>query len=76
MAKTWPRSWPSTVRAGPDNYKFFDLPIANYASSSYDKVMRGGKAVGLSMFAGYSFNERAVLSLGVVDADIDARRRS
>jgi vanillate/3-O-methylgallate O-demethylase len=33
--------------------------------------MRGGKVVGLSMFTGYSFNERAGLSLGVVDADIN-----
>jgi vanillate/3-O-methylgallate O-demethylase len=51
-------------------YKFFDVPIANYASSSYDRVTRGGKLVGLSMFAGYSFNERVGLSLGVVDPDI------
>jgi vanillate/3-O-methylgallate O-demethylase len=26
--------------------------------------------VGMSMFNGYSYNERAVLSLGVVDADV------
>ena len=60
----------ASLAVGTDNYKFFDLPIANYASSSYDKVMRGDKVVGLSMFTGYSFNERAGLSLGVVDADI------
>jgi len=60
----------ASLAIGTDNYKFFDLPIANYASSSYDKVMRGDKVVGLSMFTGYSFNERAGLSLGVVDADI------
>jgi vanillate/3-O-methylgallate O-demethylase len=51
-------------------YKFFDLPIANYASSSYDRVTSGGKTVGLSMFTGYSHNERCGLSLGVVDADV------
>jgi vanillate/3-O-methylgallate O-demethylase len=51
-------------------YKFIDLPLSNYASSSYDKVTMGGRVVGLSMFAGYSFNERAMLSLGTVDADI------
>jgi vanillate/3-O-methylgallate O-demethylase len=61
----------ASLVAGPDNYKFFDLPIANYASSSYDKVMMGGKVVGLSMFTGYSFNERVGLSLGVVDANIE-----
>jgi vanillate/3-O-methylgallate O-demethylase len=33
-------------------------------------VQRDGKTVGLSMFAGYSYNERAYLSLGVVDPDV------
>ena len=35
-----------------------------------------GKIVGLSMFSGYSYNERSMLSLGIVDADIDDRHRS
>lgn len=52
-------------------YKYYDFPNANYASSSYDKVTLGGKVVGLSMFAGYSHNERCGLSLGVVDAHIN-----
>ncbi len=52
------------------NGKFFDLPIANYASSNYDKVARDGKTVGLSMFGGYSFSERCGLSLGIVDPDV------
>jgi vanillate/3-O-methylgallate O-demethylase len=52
-------------------YKFFDLPIANYASSSYDAVTMNGKVVGLSMFTGYSHNERCGLSLGVVDSHIN-----
>ena len=53
-----------------DPFKFIDLPLSNYASSSYDKVVMGDRTVGLSMFSGYSFNERAMLSLGVVDPDI------
>ena len=36
----------------------------------YDKVMKGGKVVGLSMFSGISYNEQSMLSLGVVDPDI------
>ena len=56
---------------GAECCKFFDLPIANYASSSYDSVMKGDEVIGFSMFAGYSFNERAAISLGVVDANID-----
>ncbi len=53
------------------NFKFFDLPNANYASSSYDRVTMNGKTVGFSMFGGYSFNERCGLSLGVVDPNIN-----
>ena len=53
-----------------ENGKFIDLPLSNYTSASYDKVMHGDKTVGMSMFSGYSFNERSMLSLGVVDPDI------
>ena len=60
----------SLFRPGEECYKYFDLPIANYASSSYDRVMQGNKVVGLSMFGGYSFNERCGLSLGVVDPGV------
>src|SRR5215510_1177738 len=60
----------SMFRPGEEAYKFYDLPNSNYASSSYDKVMKGGKVVGFSMFGGYSLNERTALSLGIVDPDI------
>jgi vanillate/3-O-methylgallate O-demethylase len=53
-----------------DPYKYIDLPLSNYTSASYDKLMHEGKIVGLSMFAGYSYNERSMLSLGIVDPDI------
>jgi vanillate/3-O-methylgallate O-demethylase len=59
----------SLVGGGP-RYKFFDLPNANYGSSSFDQVSKNGKVVGMSMFTGYSANERCGLSLGWVDADI------
>ncbi|GAA4118332.1 vanillate/3-O-methylgallate O-demethylase [Enteractinococcus coprophilus] len=52
-------------------YKFFDLPNANYGSSNFDAVLdETGAVVGLSMFTGYSANERTALSLAVVDPDI------
>jgi len=52
-------------------YKFFDLPLANYASSNYDKVVdAGGATVGLSMFTGYSYNEKTALSLATIDPEI------
>jgi vanillate/3-O-methylgallate O-demethylase len=60
----------SFVEPDIDNYKYIDLPLSNYASSNYDAVLKDGRVVGLSMFSGYSFNERQMLSLGTVDADI------
>lgn len=50
--------------------KFIDFPLSNYASTSADIVMRNGKMVGTSMFNGYSFNERRMLSLGMVAPDV------
>jgi vanillate/3-O-methylgallate O-demethylase len=52
-------------------YKYIDLPLSNYTSATYDKVMKGRKTIGLSMFSGYSYNERSMLSLGVVDPDVE-----
>ncbi|MEJ8574907.1 vanillate/3-O-methylgallate O-demethylase [Microbaculum marinum] len=52
-------------------YKYIDLPLSNYASSSYDRIEMGGRTVGFSMFAGYSYNEKSMLSLGIVDPDIN-----
>jgi len=54
-----------------DPYKYIDMPLSNYTSASYDKLLKGGKTVGMSMFAGYSYNERSYLSLGVVNPDIE-----
>jgi vanillate/3-O-methylgallate O-demethylase len=51
-------------------FKWIDFPQPNYASSSADMVMQDGKMVGMSMFNGYSYNERCFLSLGVVDDSI------
>jgi vanillate/3-O-methylgallate O-demethylase len=65
------KTYASLFIPGADHYKFFDIPIANYASSSYDKVTMSGRTVGYSMFGGYSYNERTGLSLGVVDPDIN-----
>jgi vanillate/3-O-methylgallate O-demethylase len=61
--------WRSMLEPG-EPYKYLDLPLSNYTSASYDKLVHDGKIVGLSMFAGYSYNERAMLSLGIVDPDI------
>jgi vanillate/3-O-methylgallate O-demethylase len=60
----------SMLEPGAEHYKYIDLPLSNYASASYDQVMHGSKMVGMSMFSGYSYNERSMLSLGAVDPDI------
>jgi len=60
------RAFGSLFRAG-DITKYIDLPLANYATLPFDKVLKDGKIVGLSTYTGYTYNERAMLSLGVVD---------
>jgi vanillate/3-O-methylgallate O-demethylase len=49
--------------------KYIDLPLSNYATWPYDKVLKNGKIVGLSTFSGYSSNEGSMLSLAVMDAE-------
>src|SRR6185312_1468396 len=53
-------------------YKYFDLPNANYGSSNYDSIVdAGGTNVGLSLFTGYSANEKRALSLATVNPDVE-----
>ncbi|MDE3130886.1 MAG: aminomethyl transferase family protein, partial [Acidobacteriota bacterium] len=55
---------------GP-GYQVFDLPNANYGSSNFDAVIDAdSQVVGLSMFTGYSANERRGLSLATINPDI------
>lgn len=60
------RVFGSLVHSG-DISKYIDLPLANYSTLPYDKVLKDGKIVGVSTYTGYTYNERAMLSLGVVD---------
>jgi len=50
--------------AGP---KYIDLPIANYATLPYDRVLKDGKTVGLSTYTGFLYTERAMVSLAMLD---------
>ncbi|HUI80623.1 MAG TPA: hypothetical protein VLY24_22015 [Bryobacteraceae bacterium] len=50
-----------------DIAKYIDLPLANYSTLPFDKVTKGGKIVGLSTYTGYTYNERAMISLAIVD---------
>ena len=51
-------------------YKWIDFPQPNYASCTADMVMQGDRMVGMSMFNGFSYNERCFLSLGVVEQSV------
>ena len=55
-----------------EGYMPFDIPNANYGSSNFDSVLDdGGNVVGLSLFTGYSANEKRALSLATVDPEIE-----
>jgi vanillate/3-O-methylgallate O-demethylase len=60
----------ATMFSKGDAVKYIDLPLSNYATWPYDKLLYGGEIVGLSTFSGYSYNERAMLSLAIVDVDV------
>jgi vanillate/3-O-methylgallate O-demethylase len=51
--------------------KYIDLPLSNYSTWPNDRVMHDGEQVGVSTFSGYSFNERSMLSLAIVDTEIE-----
>ena len=52
---------------GGDIFKYIDMPLANYSTLPFDKVLKDGKTIGVSTYTGYSYNERAMISLAVVD---------
>jgi vanillate/3-O-methylgallate O-demethylase len=66
------RALGSLFHDGGDIAKYIDLPLANYATLPYDKVLKGGKTVGLSTYTGYLYNERAMVSLAMMDNDQSA----
>jgi vanillate/3-O-methylgallate O-demethylase len=63
------RVFRSMSNPGEDSAKYIDLPLANYATLPFDKVLKGDKTVGLSTYTGYTYNERAMISLAVIDIE-------
>jgi vanillate/3-O-methylgallate O-demethylase len=63
----------SIFQDGP-HAKYIDFPSAVYSTLPYDKVTKGGKTIGVSTWSGYSFNERAMLSLAMIDAEYSEPR--
>lgn len=54
-----------------DPYRYIELPLSNYSTWPADKLVVDGDVVGLSTFSGYSFNERSMLSLAIVDSNVE-----
>ena len=54
-----------------DRAKYIDIPLSNYSTWPNDKLLKEGKQVGVSTFSGYSSNEGSMLSLAVVDTDVE-----
>jgi vanillate/3-O-methylgallate O-demethylase len=61
----------STMFEKGDPVKYIDLPLSNYATWPYDRVMGPDGMVGVSTFSGYSYNERSMLSLAMLDVDVE-----
>jgi len=49
--------------------KYMDFPSAVYSTLPYDKVLKEGELIGVSTWCGYSFNERAMLTLAILDTE-------
>ena len=57
----------ATMFEKKDRAKYFDLPSAVYSTLPYDKVVHGGKVIGISTWCGYSANEGRMLTLAILD---------
>jgi glycine cleavage system aminomethyltransferase T len=57
----------SLFTAAGDIAKYIDWPLANYSTLPYDKVVKDGKTIGISTYTGYTYNERAMVSLAMLD---------
>jgi vanillate/3-O-methylgallate O-demethylase len=60
------RAFGSLFHTG-DIEKYIDLPLANYSTLPFDKVLKNGQMIGVSTYTGYTYNERAMISLAIVD---------
>jgi len=60
----------SMLRDGP-TYKYLEMPAAHYATCPYDRVLKDGRPVGMSVYAAYTMAVGGWFSIGIVDeADV------
>jgi vanillate/3-O-methylgallate O-demethylase len=50
--------------------KFMEMPTPHYAAFPYDKVVSQDRTVGISTYAAYTANERACISLAIVNEEV------
>jgi glycine cleavage system aminomethyltransferase T len=50
--------------------KFMEMPTSHYAAFPYDKVLSQDRSVGISTYAAYTANERAWISLAIVNEEV------
>jgi glycine cleavage system aminomethyltransferase T len=62
----------STMFLAENRAKYMDMPASHYATLPYDRIMAGGKQVGISTYPVYTANGRVWISLSMVDADFSA----
>jgi glycine cleavage system aminomethyltransferase T len=61
------RAFGSVLQPPGKGSKYIDLPLANYATLPFDRVLVEGRMIGLSTYTGFSANEGAMLSLGILE---------
>jgi len=62
------RAVSSQIEKG-ERAKFIEFPSAVYSMHPFDKVVAGGKTVGVSTWIGYSSNERKMLTIAVLEPE-------
>lgn len=61
----------SMLSDGP-TYKYLEMPAAHYATCPYDKVLVGGKEIGMSVYAAYTTAVGGWFSIGIInEADVE-----
>jgi glycine cleavage system aminomethyltransferase T len=53
-----------------DRFKYMEVPNAYYSILPFDKIVAGGRVVGLSTYTVYTSNVRSWFSLAMVDEDV------
>jgi glycine cleavage system aminomethyltransferase T len=52
-----------------DHYKNIEMPVARWSACQYDEIRKDGETVGVANWNSYSYNEREMLSVSVIDVE-------